>query len=108
MTPDQIQFLRRLALNDRETTSRVMTGEVTEFQTLDARAAALVRIAALVSLAVDATSFQWAMDHAIAAGVEDEEIFSAVIEVATIIGVIRLTSALPHLMEAVDLEVVDG
>lgn len=85
-----------------------MTGEVTEFQSLDARTAALVRIAALVSVAPDATSFQWAMDQALAAGVEDEHVFSALIEIAPIIGVVRLTSALPHLMETLDLEVVEG
>lgn len=108
MKPAQVQLLRRLALNDAPSMIYVMTGGVAEFKPPDARTAALVEIAALVSVAPDATSFQWAVDQAIAAGVEDEQIFSVLLEVAPIVGLVRLIAALPHLMEAVGLEVVDG
>lgn len=108
MTPEQIQKLRRLALNDEGVTAHALSGTLDEFHRLDSRTSALVRIAALISMAPDSSSYQWAMDQAMAAGVDDEQVFSALIAIAPIVGVARLTEGLTHLMEALELEVLDG
>jgi alkylhydroperoxidase/carboxymuconolactone decarboxylase family protein YurZ len=107
MKPDQIDVLRRLALSDERTMTHVMTGGVHEFHTLDSRTVALLRIAALVGVMPDVASYKSAMDKAHAAGVEDEDIFGAVMVVAPIVGSARLSSELPHLMAALDLEVIE-
>ena len=108
MTPEQIQLLRRLTLNDEAVMSRALTGQIEAFDGIDARSEALIRIAALVSMAPDSSSYQWAMDLALAAGVDDEQIFQTLIVVAPIVGQARLSAALPHLMDALELEVLEG
>lgn len=108
LTPEQIQTLRRLALNDEAVTARALGGTLDEFHGVDARTSALVRISALISMAPDNSSYQWAMDQALAAGVNDEDVFSAVIAIAPIIGAARLVEGLTHLMETLELEVVEG
>jgi len=108
LTPEQVQKLRLLALNDAAVTSHALNGTLADFHSLDARTSALVRIAALVSMAPDSSSYQWAMEQAMAAGVNDEEVFSALIAIASIIGVARLNEGLAHLMEALELEVIEG
>lgn len=108
MTPEQIQLLRRLALNDGDVMRHVLSGYVEEFQSLDARTTALIRIAALMSMAPDSSSFRWAIDLATAAGVEDQQIFQALIVMAPIVGQARLSSSLPQVMEALELEVLEG
>jgi len=108
MTPDQVNLLRKLALNEREATNLVMSGSLADSLRLDAGTAALVRLAALLSVDSDPATFQWAAELAMAAGVDDDEIFHALLVVAPIIGVARMTAALPHLMAALELEVVEG
>lgn len=108
LTPEQIQKLRRLALNDEVATARALSGTLDEFHGLDARTSALVRISALISMAPDNSSYQWAIDQAMAAGVDDEDVFSALIAISPIIGVARMIEGLTHLMEALELEVVEG
>lgn len=97
-------MLRRLALNEREAVNAVMSGDLA---TLDARTATVVRLATLLSVDSDPSTFQWAVEMGIAAGVDDSDIFDTVLVVAPIIGMARLTSSLPHLMHALDLEMVD-
>ena len=107
MKPDQIRLLRRLTLNDTEAMNQALTGEMSESSSLDARTVALVRLAALLSVDSDPATFQWAAELGVAAGVDDDDIYNALAVIAPIIGIARLTSALPHLMTALDLEVVE-
>lgn len=107
MKPDQVQFLRRLALNEREAVTAVMSGELAD-EASDCHAATLVRITALLSVDSDAATFRWAVETGIAAGVDDEDVFNAVVVAAPIIGVARLTSSLPRLMAAFDLDLLEG
>jgi len=107
MRPEQVQTLRKLALNETQTTNEVMGGDLAARSSLDARTLALVRVAALVSIDSDASTFRWAMDLAHAAGVDDTEVFDTLISVAPIVGIARLTSAIPHVLAAFDLEVID-
>jgi alkylhydroperoxidase/carboxymuconolactone decarboxylase family protein YurZ len=108
MTPDQIQLLRRLALNDSAAVHAVMSGELQEEGSLDPRTAALVRIAILLGVDSDPATFMWAVELAVAAGVDDVDLFNTLVAAAPIIGTARLTAALPHFMAALELEVVEG
>jgi alkylhydroperoxidase/carboxymuconolactone decarboxylase family protein YurZ len=107
MTPERLDTLRRLALNEQVTTSRVMGGDMAASSSLDARSAALIGLVALLSVDSDAAAFRWAIDVGLAAGLDDDDVFDALLVVAPIIGTARLTSVLPHLMEALDLDVFD-
>ncbi len=104
MKPEHLRLLRRLALNDREAVQAVLSGELT---CCDERIATLVRIATLLSMDSDLSTFQWAVELGIAAGVDDGDIFNTVLVVAPIIGTARLNSSLPHLLRALELEVVE-
>ncbi len=107
MTPDQVQLLRRLALNEASAVRSVMSGESAGEDTLDPRTTALVRIAILLGVDSDPATFQWAVELATAAGVDDAELFDVLLTAAPIIGLARLTAALPHLMAALDIDVVE-
>lgn len=85
-----------------------MTGPSQGPVALDARCAALVRIAALVSVDSDPSTFEWAVDLGIASGLDDDAIFDAVMLIAPVIGVAKLSSTLPRLMSALDIEPVDS
>lgn len=108
MTPDQIQLLRRLALNEREAVNAVMSGELATDPGLDPRTSALVRIAVLLSMDADPTAVRWEVEAAIAAGVEDSEVFAALLEMAPMVGMARLTSSLPHLLAAYEIDLIDS
>ena len=108
MKTQQVELLRKLALNDSTVVNAIMSGELAQEGTLDARTEALVRIAILVGVDSDPATFQWAVELAVAAGVDDADLFDTLVAIAPIIGIARLTSALPHLMTALDLELLDG
>lgn len=102
MTPELVQTLRRLALNDEEVTKRVMSGE--QVGSLEPRVVALLRLAVLISVDTDAGTFRWVVDQAVADGVEDHDMVDTLVVVAPLIGIARLTSALPGLMQALEVE----
>lgn len=107
MSPEQIQLLRRLAWNDPEAVRVVMSNGSGETSSLEPRTEALVRIITLLSVDSDEATLRWAVDLGLAAGVEDIDIFSALLVVAPLIGSARLTSALGHLMNALELELLE-
>lgn len=86
-----------------------MNGETGEkLDSLGPRTAALVRIAALISVDSDSSALRCAIDEGIAAGVDDTELVQAVVIMAPLIGIGRMSSALPNLMAALDVEIIDG
>lgn len=107
MTPEQVGLLRRLALNDTTTINAVMSGDSRGTTPLDPRQAALVRLALLLGSDADPSAYRWAVDDALAAGVADDDIVSAVLLVAPIIGTARLNASLPRLLDALDLDIID-
>lgn len=108
MNPEQTQLLRKVALQDQQALSEVLGGGRGLLQSLDEKGAALVRIAALVSLDSDPSTFRWAVDQGVAAGLEDDAIFDALMVIAPVIGAARFTSTLPLLLNALDIEIVEG
>lgn len=107
MNPEQIELLRRVTLKDKEALDAVMAGNGKAPKALDDRCAALVRIAALLSVDSDPSTFQWAVDLGVASGLDDESIYDALLVVAPVVGVARLTSTLPRLMSALHIDVIE-
>jgi 4-carboxymuconolactone decarboxylase len=99
--------LRRLALSDErfmETELR-MGLDTVEVSGLDAKTHALVRLGA--SLAIDAapSSYQSAVEPALAAGASVDEIVGTLIAAAPRVGVARVVSAAPELALALGYDV---
>lgn len=107
MNLEQAELLRRICLKDKRAIDSVMAGDTENSTTLDARCGSLVRIAALLSIDSDPSTFEWAVDQGIATGVDDDSIVDTIKVVAPIIGVAKLTSTLPRLMAALHLEIIE-
>lgn len=106
MRENQLTLARRLILRDRQTVARVMTGSLDEFDQLDDKTTALLHLVGTVSAPSDFAS-EWVVEQALAAGATDEEILYAVLLVAPIVGAARLGVVLPHVLETLDLEVME-
>jgi alkylhydroperoxidase/carboxymuconolactone decarboxylase family protein YurZ len=96
---DQQELLRRLALNDEAAAAASLQTVLAAAgdSSLDARTFALARVAALIAVESPRASVRWAVDSALAAGADDEEIVDVLRAVAPIIGLARVTSAAPGL-----------
>lgn len=87
------ELLRRLALSDERILSHLMTGQTIDSSGLDEKTCALGRLAGLAALGANTASFQWVADAALAAGAEDEDMIGALLAVAPIVGLARVTAA---------------
>ena len=67
---------------------------------LDERSIELVRFGALIALAAPAESIRAHVDRARAIGMSEEEVWGAVLAVATLVGVPRLIAAVPEIRAA--------
>ncbi|MFO7279577.1 MAG: carboxymuconolactone decarboxylase family protein [Thermoanaerobacterales bacterium] len=103
MKREHQELLRRLALNDEGAltallgTSLAATGP----GGLDARTAALVRLAALVALESASASYQWCVAGALAAGATDDEVVDVLSVLAPVVGAPRVSSAAPEVALAI-------
>lgn len=96
------EFLRRLAINDDSTVrsllgDSILDGDCVE---LDAKTTALARLAAVVALDSRATTYQWSVGAALAAGASEDEIVDVLVAVVPVIGSAQVTTAAPVLAEA--------
>ena len=98
-----MQLVRSLALGDDDAIARVMAADLTDFGSINAPIAAIVPIVALAGVQADFASYRPVIDRAIAAGTTDEQVMQALLLAAPILGVARVTSALHHVMAALDL-----
>lgn len=93
-----MELLRRLTMNDEAALARVVSGGgATASTLLDERTISLVRLTAVVTVGAEAATLHAAVDRARAAGLDDQEILEAVLSVSTIIGTLRLDTALSQL-----------
>jgi alkylhydroperoxidase/carboxymuconolactone decarboxylase family protein YurZ len=110
MNPDLEARLRRLALNDEPTIETALGAVLADADgsNLDSKTLALSRVAALVASESALSSYQWAIDHALAVGATDDDIVDVLTAVAPVIGLARLASAVPKLALALgyDIDVV--
>lgn len=72
---------------------------------LDARAAALVQLAALVALDAPAGAYRSTVDAAVAGGASESDLVATLLAVAPVAGLARLVSAAPRLALALGYDV---
>jgi 4-carboxymuconolactone decarboxylase len=79
----------------------------TTTRTLPAVTSTLVRLAALLAVGGSTTSLRWAVELALGAGAQDEEIVEVLAAVAATVGSARVVAAAPRLALAIgyDIEV---
>jgi 4-carboxymuconolactone decarboxylase len=99
-------LLRRLAVSDDRTIRSIFSGPVTDRESseLDDKTHALVRLAALIATESAASSYQWAVSVARAAGASDDEVAAVLVVVAPIVGLARIASAALLLAAALGYE----
>jgi hypothetical protein len=106
VNPEQEEFLRRLALND-ESVAPAAVGTVMPGWEVQLAAAtfALVRVAALIASDAAPTSYQWAVDAALAAGATEADIVDVLVAVSPLVGFARVGSAAPELALALGYDI---
>jgi alkylhydroperoxidase/carboxymuconolactone decarboxylase family protein YurZ len=99
-------FLRRLAINDEQTTAALFGADTRrrEATRLDDRQCALLRLGALTALDAAPNSYQWAVAHALGAGATEPEIVAVLASTAPVIGPARLRGAAAALAAALGYE----
>ena len=96
------ETLRRLAMIDEafvEDQARVGL-EPAGTAALDAKTAALLQLAASITLGSPAVCLQWSAGRALAAGATDDEIVDALLAIAPVTGLGRVVSAAPEVATA--------
>jgi alkylhydroperoxidase/carboxymuconolactone decarboxylase family protein YurZ len=105
------ELLRRLALNDEETVRYAVgagPAPPAEAWALDPRTAALVRLAALLSIGATTASCRATVELAYAAGATDDEIVGVLVAVAPVVGAACVVAAAPRLALAIDYDLEDA
>ena len=98
--------LRKLALGDDVLVAAILANESSrEVSGLDARAHALVRLGTTLAVDASQSSYQHAVDRALAAGVTTDEIVGTLVAVITLTGVPRAASAAPKVGLALGYDV---
>jgi 4-carboxymuconolactone decarboxylase len=105
-------LFRRLAVNDQSVRNEMVGEEpaTEERARLDAKSAALVKLAALVAQGAASASYQAAVTDALAAGATDGELVGALLALRPVVGTVRLESAVPDVALALgrDLDLSGG
>ncbi|MET0513467.1 MAG: carboxymuconolactone decarboxylase family protein [Thermoleophilaceae bacterium] len=106
-TTDYQETLRRLALSDeRFMESELRMGlDTVDISQLDAKTYALVRLAAALALDAAPSTYQSAVEPALAAGASIDEIVGTLIALAPTVGMARVVSAAPELALALGYDV---
>jgi 4-carboxymuconolactone decarboxylase len=105
---DAEELLRRLALNDEQAVCAAVGARSLTPATawaLDPKTAALVRLAALLSLGAPTASCRAAVELARAGGAGDREIVGVLLAVAPAVGAARVVGAAPRLALAIDYDI---
>jgi 4-carboxymuconolactone decarboxylase len=103
---DYRDCLRRLALRDEALVSEVLANEPSRAASgLDAKTHALVRLSATIALDAGQSSYQHAVERALAAGATTDEIVGTLVAVISLTGVPRAASAAPKLGLALGYDV---
>ena len=95
------ELLRRLALQDESVIQTVLAMSMDPNEVwLHEKVRAIARVSALIALDATVVSYQAAVIDALARGVTADEIVGALIAVAPIVGLARVTSATPAIAMA--------
>jgi alkylhydroperoxidase/carboxymuconolactone decarboxylase family protein YurZ len=100
------ELLRRLAINDEAAVGAALLMNVSETHEsgLDAKTAALVRLASLVSLPSSPQSYEWGVATALDSGASDDEVVGVLAVVAPVVGMARINRAAAEIATAVGCE----
>jgi 4-carboxymuconolactone decarboxylase len=102
---DYTDVLRSLAIND---THLAEDGVDVEFQALDPKTLALVRLAALVAVGGAVPSYGAQADDAVNAGATATEIVEVLLGVVPVVGLPGAVAAAPKLAMALGYDINDG
>jgi 4-carboxymuconolactone decarboxylase len=99
-------LLRKLALNEEGVLASLLGTEVIDGEPagLDAKTAALVRLAGVIALEAAPATYQWCVTSALAAGASDGEVVAVLEALAPIVGSVRVSSAAPEVALAIGCE----
>ncbi len=99
------EMLRRLAIFDEGFVPAGSGFGPDEVLALDAKTAALLRLAAAVALGSSAVCLEWGTERALAAGATKDEIADVLLAIAPVAGLGRVVSAAPALATALGYDV---
>ena len=104
---DYRECLRRLAVRDEALIEAVLANEAANRgdACLDAKTHALVRLTAIVALGAGQSSYQHAVERALAAGATADEVVGTLIAMMSLTGIPRAVSAAPKLGLALGYDV---
>lgn len=106
---DYKQHLRRLAVHDEALVDLHSREEQTAAAScLDAKTAALVRLAATIAVDASLPSFQHAVDRALAAGAPSADVVATLEAVMPVTGAARVVSSAPKVALALGYDVEDA
>lgn len=115
--PETEQLLRGLASGEESLVrsvlnvppGRVRSGQAGPDRALPRTTIALVYLAALLAAGGSTTSLRWAVELALDAGAEDEQMVEVLATVAAIVGSARVVAAAPRLALAIGYDIeIDG
>jgi 4-carboxymuconolactone decarboxylase len=107
MELDYTERLRRLTINDPTVAATALSLDADESLTLDPKAIALVRLAAIVAVRGAVASLGAQSDSALAAGASTSEIVDVLVAVAPIVGLPCTVAAAPLLALALGYDLED-
>ncbi len=109
VTPDTEQALSGLSVGDMSILDAAvgLREAALEATGLDARAFALVKIAALIALEAPPASYAWQVANALDDGATPEDVLGVLRAVAPQVGMVRVVSAAPEIMLALGLSLPD-
>ena len=112
MKAEHEDLLRRLAVNEEDVLASLLGAAFTDAERagLDAKTAALVRLAGLVAVDSAPATYQWGVTSALAAGASDGEVVAVLLALAPIVGAVRVNAAAPEVALAIgcDLDLMGG
>ena len=112
MKAEHEDLLRKLALNEEGALASLLGTELIDGEPggMDAKTAALVRLAGLIAVGSAPASYQWCVTSALAAGANDAEVVAVLAALAPIVGSVRVNAAAPEVALAIgcDLDLYDG
>jgi 4-carboxymuconolactone decarboxylase len=96
-------LLRKLALNEEGVLASLLGVDLADAEPpgLDAKTAALVRLAGVIALEAAPATYQWSVTSALAAGASDGEVVAVLEALAPIVGSVRVSSAAPEVALAI-------
>ena len=105
---DYKETSRLLAINDEQFTEDCAAGVGIEFEKLDPKTLALVRLGALVAVGGAAPTYGAEADSAVSAGASADEIVDAMLGVVSIVGTPSVVAAAPSLALALGYDIDDA